>query len=70
MREGKHEGRGLAVRKDAASHDDRRQQHKCRAGRQRIDDVLKELLVQCSVQFPQLKIVIIGPTDEIQAGSH
>ncbi len=55
--------------KHTATRDDRHQQDKRRASVQRIDDVLKELLAQYSVQFPQLKIVIIGRTDEIQAGS-
>jgi hypothetical protein len=35
---------------------------------QRIDDVLDELLALYSVRFPQLKIVIVGRTDDFGPG--
>ena len=54
--------------RDTAARDDCQQQDKRRAGMQRMDELLQELLAQYSLQFPQLKIVIIGRTDEIQAG--
>ena len=51
------------MRKDTAAFDDGHQD-KQQASVQRIDDVLEELLAQYSVRFPQLKIVIVGRTDD------
>ena len=58
------------MRKDTGTRDDGHRQDKRRADVQRMDDVLKELLAQYSVRFPQFKIMIVGRTDEPAAGSH
>lgn len=55
------------MRKNTAACDDGHQD-KRRAGVQRIDDVLEELLAQYSVRFPQFKIVIAGRTDDFGPG--
>ncbi len=55
---------------DTATRDDDYQRDKRQAGVQRMDDVLKELLAQYSSRFPQFKIMIVGCTDELTAGSH
>ena len=56
--------------KDTGSRDDGHRQDKRLAGVQRMDDVLKELLAQYSAQFPQLKIMLVGRTDEPPTESH
>jgi hypothetical protein len=35
-----------------------------------MDDVLKELLAQYSAKFPQLKIMLVGRTDQAATRSH
>ena len=58
------------MRKNPTTRDDGHRQDKRRADVQRIDDVLKELLAQYSVRFPQFKIIIIGRTDKPATRSH
>lgn len=47
-----------------------RQQNERSAGRQRIDEVLDELLAQFSVRFPQFKLVILSRTDDFGPGGN
>ena len=55
------------MREDTAARDNGHQDKRW-GGVQRIDDVLEELLAQYSVRFPQLKVVIVGRTDDFGPG--
>jgi hypothetical protein len=57
---------GPAMRKNTNALRDKAQQPDKRpTGPRPIDDVLAEFLARYSAQFPQLKIVIVSPMDNV-----